>query len=281
MMGIISLPSQPELCEHYDGNYLTPIIRDVLEVRLSPQPELCEHYDGNYLTPIIRDVLEGRLLPQPELCEHYDGNYLTPIIRDVLEGRLLPQPELRVFCDDKEAVGEVIAVLPTCRQLCYASSEHSRLRPTVQGTSSSRDMRAHVPHSLRPHKELSVDEAMVGFKGRLSWRQYMLTKPKWGMKVWDYCDATNGYCSTFQVYTGKEKQVRERGLGHRVVVDLVRSYFARGYHELIVHIFSYAASIDLSSRQRVQCICSQFKLAMNMAIHHLPRPSIYLVPHLC
>ena len=28
-----------------------------------------------------------------------------------------------------------------------------------------------------PNKELSVDEAMVGFKGRLSWLQYMPAKP--------------------------------------------------------------------------------------------------------
>ena len=50
--------------------------------------------------------------------------------------------------------------------------------------------------------------------------------------------------------------------------------------ELIVHICSYVASVDLSSRQKVRCVSSQFNSAMNVAIHHLPRPSIYLAPHI-
>ena len=107
-----------------------------------------------------------------------------------------------------------------------------------------------------PHKELSVDEAMVGFKGRLSWLQYMPAKPtKWGMKVWECCDATNGYCCSFQVYTGKEKQVRERGLGHRVVVDLVRPYFGRGYHVYFDNFFTSVPLVQELARHRTLGRC--------------------------
>jgi hypothetical protein len=35
-----------------------------------------------------------------------------------------------------------------------------------------------------PHKDLSVDEAMIAFNGRLAWKQYMPKKPvKWGIKL--------------------------------------------------------------------------------------------------
>ena len=106
-----------------------------------------------------------------------------------------------------------------------------------------------------PHKELSVDEAMVGFKGRLSWLQYMPAKPtKWGMKVWQCCDSTNGYCCTFQVYTGKEKQVRERGLGHHVVIDLVRPYFGRGYHVYFDNFFTSVPLVrELAQHRTLAC----------------------------
>ena len=55
-----------------------------------------------------------------------------------------------------------------------------------------------------PHQNLSVDESIVGFKGRLSWVQYMPKKPtKWGIKTWTLVDATNGYVWNLRVYTGK------------------------------------------------------------------------------
>ncbi|GFR61931.1 PiggyBac transposable element-derived protein 4-like [Elysia marginata] len=57
---------------------------------------------------------------------------------------------------------------------------------------------------FQAHRELSVDEAMVGFKGRLSFKQYMPAKPtKWGIKVWTVSDACLGYCLSYDVYTGK------------------------------------------------------------------------------
>ena len=46
-----------------------------------------------------------------------------------------------------------------------------------------------------PVHDLSVDEAMIRFDGRLAWKQYMLKKPvKWGVKVWCLCDSHTGYC---------------------------------------------------------------------------------------
>ena len=45
-----------------------------------------------------------------------------------------------------------------------------------------------------PHRQVSIDEAMVGFKGRSSLKQYMPMKPtKRGYKVRFLCDSTNGY----------------------------------------------------------------------------------------
>ena len=55
-----------------------------------------------------------------------------------------------------------------------------------------------------PDQNLSIDESIVGFKGRLSWIQYMPKKPtKWGIKTWTLADASNGYIWNMKVYTGK------------------------------------------------------------------------------
>jgi hypothetical protein len=54
-----------------------------------------------------------------------------------------------------------------------------------------------------PGRDLSIDESMVKFKGRIDFRQYMPAKPvKWGIKEFCLCDAKNGYCLKSMTYTG-------------------------------------------------------------------------------
>ena len=81
------------------------------------------------------------------------------------------------------------------------SPEYDRLgkvRPIVE------TLAERVAAVYEPGKEVSIDEAMIPFKGRSSLKQYMPLKPvKRGIKVWARADASNGYISAFQVYTGK------------------------------------------------------------------------------
>lgn len=46
-----------------------------------------------------------------------------------------------------------------------------------------------------PHKQVSVDKAMIPFKGRLGMKQYMKDKPiKFGIKLWVAAEAVKAYC---------------------------------------------------------------------------------------
>lgn len=68
----------------------------------------------------------------------------------------------------------------------------------------------------------TVDEAMVLFKGRSSFRQYMPMKPiKRGYKLWIRADSHTGYVYQVDPYTGKEDSNSVSvGLGSRVVMNL-------------------------------------------------------------
>ena len=73
-----------------------------------------------------------------------------------------------------------------------------------------------------PQKNVSVDEAMIPFKGRSTLKQYMPFKPvKRGIKVWAMSDAGNGYVCEFEVYTGKKRNGVEKNLGANVVKTLM------------------------------------------------------------
>ena len=99
-----------------------------------------------------------------------------------------------------------------------------------------------------PHKQVSVDEAMIPFKGRLGFKQYMKDKPtKWGIKVFTLCDATNGYVYRLQVYTGKnlENSTTSVGLCSQVVLDLMAGFDKRG-HELYTDNYHTSPQLFLS-----------------------------------
>lgn len=56
------------------------------------------------------------------------------------------------------------------------------------------------------HREISVDETMISFKGRLGFIQYMPKKPtKWCLKAFVLSDAHNGYIYNWNLYTGRPK----------------------------------------------------------------------------
>lgn len=62
-----------------------------------------------------------------------------------------------------------------------------------------------------PSLQVSVDEAMVRFKGRSSLKHYMPKKPiKLGFKIWCLCDANSGYLQRFQIYTGRCKHTAQK-----------------------------------------------------------------------
>ena len=73
-----------------------------------------------------------------------------------------------------------------------------------------------------PKRNLSVDETMIPYKGRVHFKQYMKAKPvKWGVKAWAMCESDTGYMVDMNIYCGKSDHT-ETGLTHKVVVDLVR-----------------------------------------------------------
>jgi len=80
----------------------------------------------------------------------------------------------------------------------------------------------HFSECYKPGCALSIDEAMIKFYGRLSWKQYMAKKPtKWGMKLWSLCDSVTGYCLKFDVYRGATDRKDNPSLSYRTVMSHV------------------------------------------------------------
>ena len=74
-----------------------------------------------------------------------------------------------------------------------------------------------------PHRELSIGETMLKFKGRLSIKQYIKIKPiKWGIKIFTLAEAKTGYVLNLLSYAGKHEDTGRRcsmNKGHRYFTD--------------------------------------------------------------
>ena len=91
---------------------------------------------------------------------------------------------------------------------------------------------------------------MVGTRCRVVFLQYLPKKPtKFGIKVWVNSEAKSGYVLNFQIYTGSENKTKEKGLGYRVVMDLMEPYFHKGHCLFIDNFYtSVKLLIDLLAK---------------------------------
>ena len=98
-------------------------------------------------------------------------------------------------------------------------------------------------NSYNPHHQMSIDEAMIPFKGRSSLKQYIPNKPtKRGIKVWVRADAINGFVSAIKVYVGKQGGVAVTGFGEKVVKDLTEAISGKNYS---IYCDNYFTSVNL------------------------------------
>lgn len=100
---------------------------------------------------------------------------------------------------------------------------------------------------FEPAKELSIDESMVKFKGRLNFKQYLPSKPstKWGLKIWSLAESNTGFMLRFNVYTGKDNPQQGQathGLASRVVHQLLRGFENKGH---VVYTDNFYSSPNL------------------------------------
>ena len=85
-----------------------------------------------------------------------------------------------------------------------------------------------------PGKAVAVDEAMITYRGRVSFRQYVKGKPHpWGIKAYVLADSASGYLHSLAIYYGRETQLIARpDLNHttRAVLTVTQPLFHQGYN---------------------------------------------------
>jgi Transposase IS4 len=132
-----------------------------------------------------------------------------------------------------------------------AADPLSRVRPLIQSLQHS------FPRHYAPSRCLTLDEAMVAFKGRSPIKQYIPSKPhKWGYKI--YCLASDDYLLHFEVYQGKEEHPSPLGITYDTVMRMTTKYQHQQYFLFTDNWFTSPAVLDELKRRGIHC-CGSVK----------------------
>ena len=85
---------------------------------------------------------------------------------------------------------------------------------------------------LTPRCQPSIDEAMIAFRGRILFRQYIHGKPEpWGIKAYVLSESATGYMYNLIIYYGQETQLVVTDHNHtaNVVLGLISPLVDHGY----------------------------------------------------
>ncbi|XP_050293711.1 piggyBac transposable element-derived protein 4-like [Anthonomus grandis grandis] len=88
---------------------------------------------------------------------------------------------------------------------------------------------------FRPFQDLSIDESLILFKGRLSFKQFIKSKRhRFGVKLFVLCDCETGIVLDFIVYLGKATSENlgpneDLGISGAVVTKLMDQYLNKGH----------------------------------------------------
>lgn len=87
---------------------------------------------------------------------------------------------------------------------------------------------------LYPFRNVCIDESLMLFKGRLSFKQFIPSKRhRFGIKLFLLCDCETGYILDFIIYTGAKTEIKsfdeELGKSGNIVYTLMEPYLNKGH----------------------------------------------------
>ncbi|GBM36665.1 PiggyBac transposable element-derived protein 4 [Araneus ventricosus] len=85
-----------------------------------------------------------------------------------------------------------------------------------------------------PKQDISIDESLIGYKGRLGWKKYIPTKrSRFGVKLFQLRESESGYIWNSIIYTGKgttfHEDYEDYGVSTKSVMTLIHELKNKGY----------------------------------------------------
>jgi len=100
--------------------------------------------------------------------------------------------------------------------------------------------------TIKPGKNLCIDESLMLWKGRLKFKQFLpLKRHRFGIKLFELVDCETGFLLEFIIYTGSDIDYEKFGLGISgdIVAHFLKPYF---YKEDVIFTDNWYSSPELA-----------------------------------
>jgi len=122
-----------------------------------------------------------------------------------------------------------------------------------------------------PRRDISIDESLMAFKGRLGWIQYIASKrARFGLKFYALCESQTGYIWNSVLYTGKGTKFNDKygeyGISTSSVLSLIDGLLGKGYCVTMDNFYTSPELLKFLFRAR------QMRMEQSEAIGETCRP---------
>ena len=155
----------------------------------------------------------GGIVKTPEIEVHWSKHHL---LQQPIYGAVMP---LKRFCKIKQYLHFVDKEM-------YDAENHPN--PKLHKIHDVYSMLEEKFQSLyTPERDISIDESLMLYKGRLGWVQYIpMKRSRFGVKYYMLCESATGYVWKFMIYVGKGIQLGQEypnlPMAARVVMVLLK-----------------------------------------------------------
>lgn len=96
-----------------------------------------------------------------------------------------------------------------------------------------------------PKQELALDEAMVPYRGRISFRTYNPAKiTKYGILIRMLCESESGYICNFEIYSGQGKKLQE------TILSVLEPYLGQWHHIYQDNYYNSVSTAEILLRKK-------------------------------
>lgn len=186
--------------------------------------KLIKKETNRYAYSIIRSLRRKNMLKQNSIWHKWKPVNISEIysfFSIILHMSIIPKPHIKDFWSKNAFIHSTFASKLMTRD--RFSSIFSMLHLNNNANYISRGKENHdslfkirpyidlinkkTVESYQPGQNLTIDEGMCPFRGRIHFRVYMKNKPhKYGMKLYILSDPLTGYTLKFEIYSGKNQK---------------------------------------------------------------------------
>ncbi|XP_021932761.1 piggyBac transposable element-derived protein 4-like [Zootermopsis nevadensis] len=112
-----------------------------------------------------------------------------------------------------------------------------------------------------PGQNISIDESLTLWKGRLSFKQYIpLKSSKFGIKTYELCESNSGYLWSFIIYTGKDTVFtsslisEDTNKASAIVLSLAEPLLGRGHTLWMDNFYNAPALARILKSLKTDCV---------------------------